>query len=64
MAAEPTSTLTKKYISAAKRTANKPKKVNQTAASHQWRLMAHLGHLLTVCGEHWVQLLENQGVGQ
>ncbi|MBE9052342.1 CHASE2 domain-containing protein [Nostocales cyanobacterium LEGE 11386] len=70
MAEEPTSTLTKKYVSAANITSSKPTKVTVTA-SRQSLLMARLGHLLTgtsavgaalltISGLGWVQLMESQ----
>ncbi|MEA5514542.1 CHASE2 domain-containing serine/threonine-protein kinase [Nodularia sp. UHCC 0506] len=70
MAEEPTSTLTKKNVSAANRTSTKPIKVLNTA-SRPWRKISRLGHLLTgifAVGAAWlsvsgwglVQLMENQ----
>lgn len=72
MAEEPTSTLTKKNVSAAKLASIKPTKVTQTA-SRPARQMARLGHLLTgisAVGAAWltvsgwglVQIMENQAL--
>lgn len=71
MAEEPTSTLTKKHISAAKIASNKPTKVTLTASARQSQLMVRLGHLLasvsvisaallSASGLSKVQLIENQ----
>jgi CHASE2 domain-containing sensor protein/tRNA A-37 threonylcarbamoyl transferase component Bud32 len=72
MAEEPTSTLTKNYVSAGNRLSSKPTKVTSTATSaRQSRWMVRLGHLLagtwvmgaallSASGCELVQLLENQ----
>ncbi|MEH2063531.1 MAG: CHASE2 domain-containing serine/threonine-protein kinase [Nostoc sp.] len=71
MAEEPTSTLTKNYVSAANRLSSKPTKVTSTASARQSRWMVRLGHLLagawtigaallTASGWGLVQLTENQ----
>ncbi|BDI18679.1 serine/threonine protein kinase [Nostoc cf. commune SO-36] len=51
MAEEPTSTLTKNYVSAANKLSSKPTKVTSTASARQSRWMLRLGHLL---GGAWV----------
>lgn len=72
MAEEPTSTLTKKHISAAK-IASKPTKITPTASARQAQIMARLGHLLagvsvigaallSASGLSIVQLIENQAL--
>ncbi|MEH2411875.1 CHASE2 domain-containing serine/threonine-protein kinase [Nostoc sp.] len=73
MAEEPTSTLTKNYVSAANRHSSKPTKVTSTASARQSRWMVRLGHLLagawaigaallTASGGELVQLSENQAL--
>ncbi|MEA5604191.1 CHASE2 domain-containing serine/threonine-protein kinase [Nostoc sp. UHCC 0252] len=71
MAEEPTSTLTKNYVSAANRHSSKPTKVTSTASARQSRWMIRLGHLLagawvmsaailSASGWESVQLIENK----
>ncbi|WP_375491460.1 CHASE2 domain-containing protein [uncultured Nostoc sp.] len=71
MAEEPTSTLTKNYVSAANRLSSKPTKVTSTASARQSRWMVRLGHLLagswaigaallSASGWELVQLMDNQ----
>ncbi|MBE9035121.1 CHASE2 domain-containing serine/threonine-protein kinase [aff. Roholtiella sp. LEGE 12411] len=71
MAEEPTSTLTKKYVSAANRLLSKPTKATSTVSARQSKLMARLGHLLAgtlamgaallnASSLGLVQLMENQ----
>jgi CHASE2 domain-containing sensor protein len=71
MAEEPTSTLTKNYVSAANRHSSKPTKVTPTASARHFRWMIRLGHLLagawlmgaavlSASGEPSVQLMENK----
>lgn len=73
MAEEPTSTLTKNYVSAANRHSSKPTKVTSTASDRQYRWMIRLGHLLagawvmgaavlSASGEQSVQLMENKAL--
>ncbi|MEH1864106.1 MAG: CHASE2 domain-containing serine/threonine-protein kinase [Nostoc sp.] len=73
MAEEPTSTLTKNYVSAANRLSSKPTKVTSTASARQSRWMTHLGHLLagacvmgaavlSASGGESVQLIENKAL--
>jgi CHASE2 domain-containing sensor protein len=73
MAEEPTSTLTKKYVSAANIASSKPTKVTLTASARQSQLMSRLGHLLagasamgaallSASGLVSVQLMENQAL--
>jgi len=73
MAEEPTSTLTKKYVSAANRLLNKPTKATSTLSARQSRRMARFGHLLvsalamgaalvSASGLGLVQLMENQAL--
>ncbi len=73
MAEEPTSTLTKNYVSAANRLSSKPTKVTSTASARQSRWMIHLGHLLagacvmgaavlSASGGESVQLMENKAL--
>ncbi len=71
MAEEPTSTLTKNYVSAANQLSSKPTKVTSTASARQSRWMVRLGHLLagawvmgaallSASGGDLVQVIENQ----
>ncbi|OYD93733.1 protein kinase [Nostoc sp. 'Peltigera membranacea cyanobiont' 210A] len=71
MAEEPTSTLTKNYVSTANRLSSKPTKVTSTASARHSRWMVRLGHLLagtwaiggallSASGGELVQLMENQ----
>ncbi|MBN3909313.1 MAG: CHASE2 domain-containing protein [Nostoc sp. NMS1] len=71
MAEEPTSTLTKNYVSAANRHSSKPTKVTSTSSARQSRWMIRLGHLLagacvmgaallSASGGESVQLIENK----
>ncbi|QLE47284.1 CHASE2 domain-containing protein [Nostoc sp. C057] len=73
MAEEPTSTLTKNYVSAANRLSSKPTKVTSTASARQSRWMIHLGHLLagacvmgaallSASGGESVKLMENKAL--
>lgn len=73
MAEEPTSTLTKKYVSAANRLLSKPTKATSTVSARQSKLMARLGHLLagtlamggallSASSLGLVQLMENQAL--
>ncbi|MEJ6482782.1 CHASE2 domain-containing serine/threonine-protein kinase [Nostoc punctiforme UO1] len=73
MAEEPTSTLTKNYVSAANRLSSKPTKVTSTASARQSRWMIRLGHLLagacvmgaavlSASGGESVQLMENKAL--
>lgn len=73
MAEEPTSTLTKNYVSAANRHSSKPTKVTSTASARQSRWMVRLGHLLagawavgaavlSASGGELVQLMENKAI--
>ncbi|MFS0515457.1 CHASE2 domain-containing protein [Nostoc sp. UIC 10607] len=73
MAEEPTSTLTKNYVSAANRLSSKPTKLTSTASALQSRWMVLLGHLLaggctmgaallSASGGELVQLLENKAL--
>jgi CHASE2 domain-containing sensor protein len=73
MSEEPTSTLTKNYVSAANRNSSKPTKVTSTASARQSRWMVRLGHflagtwvmgaaLLSASGWELVQLIENQAL--
>ena len=73
MAEEPTSTLTKNYVSAANRHSGKPTKVTSTASARQSRWMVLLGHLLaggwvmgaallSASGGELVQLIENKAL--
>ncbi|HYX19016.1 MAG TPA: CHASE2 domain-containing serine/threonine-protein kinase [Nostoc sp.] len=73
MAEEPTSTLTKNYVSAANRHSSKPTKVTSTASARQSRWMVFLGHLLaggwamgaavlSASGGELVQLMENKAL--
>ncbi|MEH2420007.1 MAG: CHASE2 domain-containing serine/threonine-protein kinase [Nostoc sp.] len=73
MAEEPTSTLTKNYVSAANRLSSKPTKVTLSASARHSRWMVRLGHLLagawvmgaallTASGGELVQLSENQAL--
>jgi CHASE2 domain-containing sensor protein/tRNA A-37 threonylcarbamoyl transferase component Bud32 len=73
MAEEPTSTLTKKYVSAANRLLSKPTKATSTSSARQSKLMARLGHLLAgtlamgaallnASSLGLVQLMENQAL--
>ncbi|MBN3884627.1 MAG: CHASE2 domain-containing serine/threonine-protein kinase [Nostoc sp.] len=73
MAEEPTSTLTKNYVSADNRLSSKPTKVTSTASARQSRWMVRLGHLLagawvmgaallSASGCELAQLLENQAL--
>ncbi|MBW4687627.1 MAG: CHASE2 domain-containing protein [Komarekiella atlantica HA4396-MV6] len=73
MAEEPTSTLTKKYVSAANRLLSKPTKATSTVSARQSKLMARLGHLLagtltmgaallSASNLGLVQLMENQAL--
>jgi len=73
MAEEPTSTLTKNYVSAANRHSSKPTKVTSTASARQSRWMVLLGHLLaggwamgaavlSTSGGELVQLVENKAL--
>ncbi|WP_193197181.1 CHASE2 domain-containing serine/threonine-protein kinase [Nostoc sp. MG11] len=73
MAEEPTSTLTKKYVSAANRLLSKPTKATSTVSVRQSKLMARLGHLLagtltmgaallSASNLGLVQLMENQAL--
>ncbi|MFN6464617.1 MAG: CHASE2 domain-containing serine/threonine-protein kinase [Nostoc sp. DedVER02] len=73
MAEEPTSTLTKNYVSAANRHSSKPTKVTSTASARQSKWMIRLGHLLagawvmgavilSASGEQSVQLIENKAL--
>ncbi|MBD2532648.1 CHASE2 domain-containing protein [Nostoc flagelliforme FACHB-838] len=71
MAEEPTSTLTKNYVSAANKLSSKPTKVTSTASARQSRWMLRLGHLLagawvmgaallSASGWDLVELIENK----
>ncbi|MEH2278041.1 MAG: CHASE2 domain-containing protein [Nostoc sp.] len=73
MAEEPTSTLTKNYVSAANRHSSKPTKVTSTASARQSRWMVRLGHLLagawaisagalSASGGDLVQVMENKAL--
>ncbi|MEH2447625.1 MAG: serine/threonine-protein kinase [Nostoc sp.] len=73
MAEEPTSTLTKNYVSAANRHSSKPTKVTSTASARQSRWMVRLGHLLagawaisagvlSASGGNLVQVMENKAL--
>jgi CHASE2 domain-containing sensor protein len=73
MAEEPTSTLTKNYLSTANRLSSKPTKGTSTASARQSKWMVRLGHLLagasaigaallSASGGELVQLLENQAL--
>ncbi|AFZ22547.1 putative transmembrane sensor domain protein [Cylindrospermum stagnale PCC 7417] len=73
MAEEPTSTLTKKSVTAASSTSGKPTKATSTASARQSQRMIRLGHLLTgasalgaallsASGWGWVQLMESQAL--
>ncbi|WP_375501021.1 CHASE2 domain-containing protein [uncultured Nostoc sp.] len=73
MAEEPTSTLTKNYVSAANRLSSKPTKVTSTASARQSRWMVLLGHLLaggwamgaavlSASSGELVQLMENKAL--
>lgn len=73
MAEEPTSTLTKKSVTAAKSHASKPTKATSTVSARQSQMMARLGHMLTgasalgaallsASGWGWVQLMESQAL--
>lgn len=73
MAEEPTSTLTKNYVSAANRLSSKPTKVTSTVSARQSRWMIRLGHLLagacvmgaavlSAAGGESVQLMENKAL--
>ncbi|MEH1895248.1 MAG: CHASE2 domain-containing serine/threonine-protein kinase [Nostoc sp.] len=73
MAEEPTSTLTKNYVSAANRHSSKPTKVTSTASARQSRWMIRLGHLLagawvmgaallSASGGELVQLMESKAL--
>jgi CHASE2 domain-containing sensor protein/tRNA A-37 threonylcarbamoyl transferase component Bud32 len=73
MAEEPTSTLTKNYVSAANKLSSKPTRITSTASVRQSRWMVRLGHLLaggwamgaallSASGWELVQLLENQAL--
>jgi CHASE2 domain-containing sensor protein/tRNA A-37 threonylcarbamoyl transferase component Bud32 len=73
MAEEHTSTLTKKYVSAANRLLSKPTKATSTSSARQSKLMARLGHLLAgtlamgaallnASSLGLVQLMENQAL--
>jgi CHASE2 domain-containing sensor protein/tRNA A-37 threonylcarbamoyl transferase component Bud32 len=73
MAEEPTSTLTKNYVSAANRLSSKPTKVTSTVSARQSRWMIRLGHLLagacvmgaavlSASGGESVQLMENKAL--
>ncbi|MEH2436771.1 MAG: serine/threonine-protein kinase [Nostoc sp.] len=73
MAEEPTSTLTKNYVSTANRLSSKPTKVTSTASARQSRWMILLGHLLaggwavgaavlSTSGGELVQLMENKAL--
>ncbi|MHC5595443.1 MAG: protein kinase, partial [Nostoc sp.] len=73
MAEEPTSTLTKNYVSTANRLSSKPTKGTSTASARHSRWMVRLGHLLagactigaallSASGWELVQLMENQVV--
>jgi len=71
MAEEPTSSLTKKYVSTANIASSKPTKVTLTASAYQSQLVARFSHflvavstigaaLLTASGSGWVNLSESQ----
>lgn len=71
MAEEPTSTLTKKYVSTANIASGKPTKVTLTTAAQQSQLVARFSHvlvaastisaaLLSASGLGWVNLMESQ----
>jgi CHASE2 domain-containing sensor protein/tRNA A-37 threonylcarbamoyl transferase component Bud32 len=71
MAEEPTSTLTKNYVSTANRLSSKPTKITSTASARHFRWMIRLGHLLAgawlmgaavLSASDWesVQLMENK----
>ncbi|MEH1889978.1 MAG: CHASE2 domain-containing serine/threonine-protein kinase [Nostoc sp.] len=73
MAEEPTSTLTKNYVSAANKLSSKPTKVTSTASARQSRWMVRLGHLLagawaigaavlSASGGDLVQVMENKAL--
>ncbi|MEH2407096.1 serine/threonine-protein kinase [Nostoc sp.] len=73
MAEEPTSTLTKNYVSAANRHSSKPTKVTSTASARQSRWMVRLGHVLagawaisagvlSASGGNLVQVMENKAL--
>lgn len=73
MAEEPTSTLTKNYVSPANRHSSKPTKVTSTASACKSKSMVRLGHLLagawaigaallSASGGELVQLSENQAL--
>ncbi|MEH2192814.1 MAG: CHASE2 domain-containing serine/threonine-protein kinase [Nostoc sp.] len=73
MADEPTSTLTKNYLSAANKLSSKPTKVTSTASTRHSRWMIRLGHLLagawvmgaavlSASGGESVQLMENKAL--
>ncbi|MEH2384647.1 MAG: hypothetical protein V7K14_02390 [Nostoc sp.] len=73
MAEEPTSTLTKNYVSPANRLSSKPTKVTSTASACKSKWMVRLGHLLagawaigaallSASGRELVQLSKNQAL--
>ncbi|WP_017653376.1 serine/threonine-protein kinase [Fortiea contorta] len=63
MAEEPTSTLTKKHVSAANRWLGKPTKATSTASMRHRRLMSRVGHILTGTAAIAAALLSASGVG-
>ncbi|MBD2385980.1 serine/threonine-protein kinase [Cylindrospermum sp. FACHB-282] len=71
MAEEPTSTLTKKSVTATDNPSSKPTKPTSTASARQCQMIVRLGHLLngasalgaallSTSGWGWVQLMESQ----
>ncbi len=63
MAEKPTSTLTKKYISAANRSSNKPTKATSTGLARSLKLMARLGHMLNITSAVGAALLAASSLG-
>ncbi|BAY90476.1 MULTISPECIES: serine/threonine-protein kinase [unclassified Tolypothrix] len=63
MAEEPTSTVTKKYVSAANSQLGKPTKATSTALTYHTQLMSWFGHLLTGVSAIGAALLSSSGLG-
>ncbi|MDZ8051576.1 MAG: CHASE2 domain-containing protein [Aulosira sp. ZfuVER01] len=63
MAEEPTSSLTKKYVSATNRQLGKPTKATSTTSTYHSKLMTWFGHLLTGASAIGAALLSTSGMG-
>ncbi|BAY27813.1 serine/threonine protein kinase with Chase2 sensor [Calothrix sp. NIES-2100] len=63
MAEEPTSTLTKKYVSAANGGSSKPTKATSTTSTNHSKLITWFGHLLTGVSAIGAALLSTSGMG-